>query len=113
MKQVQKLSDSDIFKLGFSFDKYISWTYFKTLINDLITSKINNIPTPTLDDVIVENPITTSQPEFQNGIKTSSVDLNDVILTTISIENGTSIVADRIVTVTLDGVDYKILAQRI
>ena len=113
MKQVQKLSDNDIFKLGFSFDKYISWTYFKTLINDLITSKINNIPTPTLNDVVVEDPVTTAQPDFQIGIKTASIDLNDILLTTISIQNESSIVADRVITVTLDGVDYKILAQRI
>lgn len=113
MKQVQKLSDGDVIKIGFSFDKYISWNYFKTLINELITTKINEIPTPTLQEVTSQGFITTDEVDFQNGLKTTTIDLNDLIISNISVETGSSITGDRLITITIDGSDYKILAQRI
>lgn len=113
MKQVQKLSDGDVIKIGFSFDKYISWNYFKTLINDLITTKINEIPTPSLQDVVDVNSGTTTLVDFQDGLRTTSIDLNDLIISGLVVETGSSITGDRIITITIDGAQYKILAERI
>lgn len=111
MKQVQKLSDHDIFKIGFGFDKYIRWEYLKTIINSLITSKINETPAPTLQEVTDSGSITTNDISANLVTVTEGLQLPNNMLQDIGVAGSEPITPDSCLLFTINGTTYKIQAQ--
>ena len=111
MKQVQKLSDHDIFKIGFGFDKYIRWEYLKTIINNLITSKINDIPTPatpTLQEVTNSGDSTTKSINVDSITTVNGITIGSSALTKLETLRSETIVQDSTLSFTINGVVYKV-----